>query len=57
MIYGILTLVLNMIMLSYSIILSYNYSVGTLEVRLINKAMVPKMDGNYSYKFAYQIAK
>ena len=57
MVYGLVTLLLNMIMLSYCIILSYNYSVGTLELRLINKAMIPKMDGNYSYKFSYTLER
>ena len=53
--YGIVTVLLNMIMLSFSIILSYNFNVGTVELRLINKALLPTMDGNYSYRFAYQL--
>ena len=54
--YGILTLALNMLMLSYSIILSYNFNIGTVELRLINKAILPKFDSNYSYRFAYQLS-
>ena len=53
MIYATVTLLLNMIMLSYSIILSYNINVGTLELKLINKSIIPKSDGNFSYRFAY----
>ena len=38
--YGLITIILNMMTISYNIILSYNIKEGTIELRLLNKSLL-----------------